>query len=218
MHKKLTQKTIDALPPAEHKRYDVKDVLVPGLHIRVSNKGNKVWYVFSRVDRRRRRIKVGTYPTLGVADARERARATLREIELGTYDKTSKLVTLGDVIPQFIDLYARPRNRDWKGTERILKKFSSLNDTPLDKIKRADVVAVLDGIVASGAPTRANRALAAIKRLMSWCVDRGMLALSPVAGLRAPSKEVARDRVLSDQEVAAIWRASELGSIESSTR
>lgn len=107
-------------------------------------------------------------------------------------------------------MYAKPRNRDWRGTERILTKFKSLNAKPVDQIKRADIVRVLDTIIVGGAPTRANRALAAIKKLMNWCVDRGMIDASPVAGLKPPTKEAARDRVLTDEELAACWLGAEV--------
>lgn len=53
MRKKLTTKTIDALLPAKGKRYEVRDTLVPGLHIRVSATGAKVWYLATRVSIRR---------------------------------------------------------------------------------------------------------------------------------------------------------------------
>jgi hypothetical protein len=33
--------------------------------------------------------------------------------------------TLGEIVPQFIDLYARPRNKDWKGTQSILRKLDA---------------------------------------------------------------------------------------------
>lgn len=62
-------------------------------------------------------------------------------------------------------------------------------------------------MISGGTPTPANRALAAIKKLMSWCVDRGVLEVSPIAGLQAPAKEVARVRVLSDVEIVACWNA-----------
>ena len=45
--------------------------------------------------------------------------------------------------------------------------------SPVDQIKRADVVKALDAIVMT-APVSANRALAHLKHLMNWCVDRGM--------------------------------------------
>ena len=50
MRKKLTPKTIDALPPPTGKRYEVRDDLVTGLLIRVSSTGSKVWYLATRID------------------------------------------------------------------------------------------------------------------------------------------------------------------------
>lgn len=214
MKKKLTPKTIDALQPAVNKRYEVHDQFLPGLHLRVSATGGKVFGVSRRINGRMKRIRIGAYPVVSLADAREKARDILRHIELGQYDETSLSVaepvpclTLGEVVPEFIKLYAKPRNKDWRGTERVLQKFAPLFSRPTDQIKRADVVRVLDTIIAGGAPTRANRALAAIKKLMNWCVDRAMIETSPVAALRPPTKEIARDRVLSDDELIAIYGA-----------
>jgi hypothetical protein len=56
MKKKLTPKSIDALPPATVKRYEVHDTLLPGLHLRVSATGGKVFYVSRRVAGR---IRIG---------------------------------------------------------------------------------------------------------------------------------------------------------------
>lgn len=78
--RQLTPKTIDALPPAQGKRYEVRDVLLPGLHLRVSASGSKVFYLSKRVDHRMRRIKVGSWPILSLKDAREKAREILRAI------------------------------------------------------------------------------------------------------------------------------------------
>lgn len=214
MKRKLTTKFIDNLPPAKGKRYEARDTPIQGLHLRVSATGGKVWYVSTRVDSRNRRIKLGSYPALSLSDARGRARDVLRDIDIGTFEKGDAgspevpTPTLGEVIPQFIELHAKPRNRDWKGTKSILTKFAELNSTPIDQIKRADVVRALDAIVAGGAPTRANRALAAIKKLMNWCIDRGIIETSPVAALKPPTKEVARERVLTDTELAACLNAA----------
>ena len=41
MRKKLTHKSIDSLPPATGKRYEVRDELVPGLLLRLSPTGGK---------------------------------------------------------------------------------------------------------------------------------------------------------------------------------
>lgn len=214
MRKKLTPKTIDALPPAKEKRYEVRDALIHGLLVRVSVSGAKIWYVTTRIDGRLRRIRVGRYPIVSLADAREQAREILRKVELGLplvepEVEEEEVTTLGGVIPEFIRLYAKPRNRDWKGTESVLTKFASLNDRPIDQIKRRDVVKVLDEIVAAGTPFRANRALAAIKKLMNWCLDRGVIEANVLSALQPPTKEVARDRVLSDDELRACWAGAD---------
>lgn len=113
MQKKLTTKTLDALPPSKGKRYEVRDALLPGLHIRVSSAGRKVWYLSTRVNQRMRRIKIGAYPIVPLSDARDKARTILKDVQLGTYDvdavEVERVLTLGEIIPQFIELYARDR-------------------------------------------------------------------------------------------------------------
>jgi integrase len=208
----LTTKSIEALKPAAVKRYEVRDAKVQGLHVRVSTTGAKIFCVFVRQDGKRRRLKIGSYPMVSLADARRKAMELARDAELGALQpqeasEKQACPTLGDIIPDFIRLYAKPNTKDWKGTQSILAKFDPIAKKPLDEIKRTDVVRILDDIVASGTPTRANRALAAIKKLMNWCVDRGVIEISPVAHLRPPTKEKSRDRVLSHAEMQILWHA-----------
>ena len=214
MNQILTTKSLDAMSPATAKRYEVRDQKVIGLHVRVSTTGAKVFYTMVRPNGARRRIKIGPYPVVSLADARRRAMEIARDVELGEFDKTPEVSeasteTLGEMIPKFIELHAKPNTKDWKRTESVLRKFDGLKDRPIDQIKRQDVSKVLDGIIASGTPTRANRALSAIKKLMNWCVMRGDIETSPVALLRPPAREVQRDRVLSDAEIRAIWQHSD---------
>ncbi len=57
---------------------------------------------------------------------------------------------------------------------------------------------MVDGIAEGGAPVMANRVLTVIKKLFGWGVARGLLEADPAAGVLAPGKETARDRVLTD--------------------
>ncbi|WP_421360241.1 tyrosine-type recombinase/integrase [Agrobacterium rosae] len=219
MRKKLTPKLLDNLPPAEGKRYEVRDELVTGLHIRVSNAGGKVWYLATRVDAVSRRIKLGTYPVLSLKDAREQAQMILRDIQLGNFQQhdvepAPKILTLGDVIPEFITRYAQRHTKDWKGTESVLLRMNGLHGIAINAIKRGDVVRELERLISDigdhgGKGTRANRGLAAIKKLYSWCVDQGIVEISPVAGLKPLIKEVSRDRYLTDDEIIAYWNGCE---------
>ena len=59
-----------------------------------------------------------------------------RSIELGEYDVSPEVPnetapTLGEVIPQFIELHAKPNTKDWKRTASVLCKFDCLKDRPL---------------------------------------------------------------------------------------
>lgn len=214
MKQMLTTKSLDAMSPATTKRYEVRDQKVNGLHVRVSTTGAKVFYTMARPNGSRRRVKIGPYPVVSLADARRKAMEIARDVELGEFDKipnapVETAPTLGEVIPKFIELHAKPNTKDWKRTESVLHKFDGLKDRPIDQIKRQDVSKVLDGIIANGTPTRANRALSAIKKLMNWCVMRGDIETSPVALLRPPTREIARDRVLTDTEICTIWRHSD---------
>ena len=218
MRKKLTTKTIDALPPANGKRYEVRDAVLPGLHIRVSATGGKVWYLATRVEGRMRRIKLGAYPVISLSDARRHAQSVLRDIALGKYAEnvpgSPEAPTLGDIIPQFIDRHAKRHTKDWKGTQSVLLRMKKLHGKPIDQIKRADVVRELEAMIADieetgGKGTRENRGLAAIKKLYSWCIDQGIVEISPVAALKPLIKEVARDRWLTDDEIKSFWRGCE---------
>ena len=219
MKKKLTPKLIEHLPPASGKRYEVRDELLTGLLLRVSATGAKVWYLTTRIDGRSRRIKLGSWPILSLKDVREKAQMILRDIQLGLFrerenEPASKSLTLGDVIPQFITRYAQRQTKDWKGTESILLRMSGLHPMPINAIKRGDVTRELERLISDiggkgGKGTRANRGLAAIKKLYSWCVDQGIVENSPVVGLKPPIKEESRDRVLTDEEIVTYWKGCE---------
>jgi integrase len=74
----------------------------------------------------------------------------------------------------------------------------------IHEISKRDVVAVISAIEQRGAPAAANKTLKSIKTFLNWCVGRGILDQSPGEGVPLPAKEVARDRVLDDQELARI--------------
>ncbi|WP_245444719.1 site-specific integrase [Microvirga sp. KLBC 81] len=111
---------------------------------------------------------------------------------------------------EFIERYAKPRNRTWPETERLLTRadLASWQNRDIRSISRQEILEVLDRMVERGAPVQANRLVAAMRRFFGWAVERGLLEASPMAALKPPSAEVSRDRVLSDAELAAIWRAA----------
>ncbi|MFW5655059.1 MAG: tyrosine-type recombinase/integrase, partial [Roseicyclus sp.] len=92
---------------------------------------------------------------------------------------------------RLLDAFVVPR---WRGRD-------------VRSIKRRDVIELLEEIMLSGRQTTANRVRAHLSKFMNWCVEREILDTSPVAGVRPPARERARDRVLSDDEVRWLWAA-----------
>ncbi|MDP2700429.1 site-specific integrase, partial [Thalassospira sp.] len=67
----------------------------------------------------------------------------------------------------------------------------------------------LDGIVDRGSPITANRLLAHLRTVWTWAKGRDIITTSPFDGIKPPSPEKSRDRVLTDQEIVWFWRACE---------
>lgn len=111
----------------------------------------------------------------------------------------------------FIERYAKPKNRDCGETERLLNRefVPKFAGRDVRDIKRADVLAVIDAIVARGSTGSAIHALAAVRRLFNWALERGVIDHSPIVGLKPPGRINSRDRVLSDYELTAVWHAAE---------
>jgi integrase len=78
----------------------------------------------------------------------------------------------------------------------------------IHEISKRDVVEVVTAIEQRGAPIAANKALKATKTFLRWCVGRAVLDQSPAEGVPLPSKEVARDRVLDDNELGHVILAA----------
>jgi hypothetical protein len=112
MKNKLTTKFIENLKPNPAKRLDFRDDLMPGLVLRVSQSGTKTFCLHRRINGRMRRLTIGHFGILSLAEARERVRQVLYEIESGRFeDRTGVEVedrtTLGEIIPDYIEKYAK---------------------------------------------------------------------------------------------------------------
>lgn len=114
-----------------------------------------------------------------------------------------------DLVDDFINRHVS-QNRSASETIRILRRevLPDFGTRAVSELCRADVDRLIHNIQARGAPIMANRAFAAIRKFLAWCVGRGILENSPCEGMRAPSKERSRERVLSDEELKSILVAA----------
>jgi integrase len=212
---RFTDKSIAALH-AKSERYERWEG--GGFGIRVSPRGGKAWVWVYRFDGRPRRMTLGTYPQLGLADARIKLAEARKQLERGTDPGEVKVrnckaerasETVQELAAAYLEKWARPRKRSAAEDERILRKdvIPSWGRRKAKDIARRDVTALLDGIVDRGSPIAANRTLAVIRRMFGWALSRDIVPVSPCVAVKAPAKERRRDRVLRADEIAALWCA-----------
>lgn len=208
----LNEKKIASIK-ASHKRQEFWDTSLQGFGLRVSPTGLKTYFMMCRENDKQRRISLGRYPIISLADAREEARAKLRLISLGLplEEKKEKAISLEHVFNSFIEIYAKKKTKDWQRTDKrlrgtLIKEYGCMD---IREITRKNLISLLDSIVARGTPIQANRVHSGMSKFFKWCIERGYIESSPALNISKPAPENPRDRVLSDEELTKIWIETE---------
>ena len=213
----LTDFAIRGLAPERGTRMEIWDTKIPGLGVRASGHGTKTFVLMYRFGGRKRRFGLGRYPIVSLAGARERARDLLRQAANGVDpegDATSPTddTNFARVVDAFVERHCRQHNRasTARETERILRSdfVAQWDGRSIAEISSHDVRNVIRAIVEGGRPSAANHALAAVRKFFNWCVEQQRIETSPCAQVRRPAPTSSRERVLSDTDLAAIWRAT----------
>jgi integrase len=216
---KLTKSAIDALPrPAKDVVY--WDSGLPGFGVKVTPKGRKVFIVLYRTagaGSRLRKYTIGPYGRVTLHQARvaaqkvHAARLEGRDPAAEKSEAKRRLVIdkVEDVLETFIAQHVL-HNRSAREVSQILRREigSAWGSRSIHEISKRDVIDVISAIERRGAPIAANKALKLTKTFFRWSVGRALLAQSPADGIPPPAKEVARDRVLGDDELGSVISAA----------
>ena len=120
--------------------------------------------------------------------------------------------TLRSIAEEFLAREGK-RHRSYHQHRRVLERlvYPSLGGRQIDDIRRSDVVRLLDRIADENGPRMADTTLAFIRRIMNWHASRSDDFRSPIVRGMARTKpsQRRRQRILSDDELRAIWRAAE---------
>jgi integrase len=101
------------------------------------------------------------------------------------------------------------RERYAKEAIRALRyAFAGQLKRPAAELGRSEVVRVLDSLANDGKAAMASRTAAYGRACYQWAVKRGSLSTNPFQALPLAAV-VKRERVLTDDELRAIWRATE---------
>lgn len=218
----LTDRYLRNLNPPESGRLEVSDTKRKGLRLRLSAKRNAVWMYEKRVKGGpKRKHTLGKWPAVSLADARataleieaEASRGIDRvEIERGLKLDAEAAKAGRASLRDVIDIYAELHLSQLRtGAERKRQLEAALKPKlalPVTELSHKDLQRAVDDKLMDGRHVYANRVRAALVAFSKWAWVRGYLPEHVGLRVPKPTKESARERVLSLKEVRAIFEAS----------
>jgi integrase len=228
----LTERRIEKLT-VEHGRKDALffDDTQRGLAVRITAKGSRSYLAQYTLHGRKFRLPLGSCEALSLAKAREAAATIMGDVakgknpaserrEAATKAKRAKdRLTLGGLINDWERLHLSQRRPGYaaEATRALRRAFAAFLDRPAEELDRTTVVRVLDAMVQSrvagedgevAGASNADRTAAYARAAYGWAIKRGTVQFNPFAGLPSMAAVTKRERVLTDKELASIWRAS----------
>jgi integrase len=217
----MTKGNIDALPIGKS---DVVYWGRPGFGVKVTPKGRKVFVVLYRVGGAKSKLRkytIGPYGRVTLHQAQVAAQkvftAKLEGRDPAGERREAKRRIVADRVDDLLEAYIAQyvsQRRSGGEMSRLLRREigKALGSRSIHEITKRDVVEVITAIEQRGAPIAANKTLKTLKTFLRWCVGRAVLDQSPADGIPLPAKELSRDRILSDDELArVIVAAREIG-------
>ncbi len=218
MRRKLTPAFVKAAPaPEAGDRVIYWDVVRPGFGLMVTKAGHRSYVVQYRNGRHSRRLSLKD--GLSLAAARQEANAIVGDVAKGgdpLADKRKAAAAAGNTLRSIAEVYFQREGKKLRSIEHRRRTFERLifpkfGSREIGDIRRREIVSLLDKIEDENGPRMAHMVLAYLSKLFNWHAGRDDDFRSPIVrGMgRVNAKERARARVLSDDEIRAVWTAAE---------
>ncbi len=220
--RKLTQDFVnDARAEEGAERTVYWDERKPSFGLMVTSKGAKSFVIQYRAAGRSRRMtlraKDGQKAGLNIVDARKMADSLLGDVakdrdplEEQRKKKVGAANTLKSIAEDYFEDQTRLRSIDQK--KKLFKRlvFKKLGGRDIASIRRREVAALLKAVEKERGPRMASVLLAALSKLFNWYATQEDDFRSPLVKGMRQSHINKRDRVLSDDEIRALWKATGL--------
>jgi integrase len=225
----LDQATVDALTLPNGKTDHIEwDRDLKGFGFRLRKDGGRLHrsYVvrYRTKTRQQRRPKIGDYEKITAKQAREAARKELAKVQLGQDPSAEKeterrngLRTLRVVVNEYLQTKqddvkdGKYRESSLRVTRLYLTKskyFGPLHTVAITDIATADIAPLLTAIRRGSGRVTAGRARSSLSALFKWAMQQGYTTHNPIIATKNPDESPdSRERVLTDDELVAIWTA-----------
>ena len=225
MRKLLTDAFCKAVAAPPRGRTEITDLRCAGLAFRITANATRSWAFRFRDPKtgNSTRATIGTYPDVGLGDARTKAdqlRATVaggaNPVALKRIQRTTaKERSFAAVAERFMVEHSRRKKRSSAGDDlnlnlHILPRWKGRQ---IEDISRADVIAVSEELVRAGTPVAANRVQSLISSIFSFALDSQIIAANPCSRLKKRGEEGVGTRILSDDEIRLFWTRSVLSPV-----
>jgi len=202
-----------AQPQPDRRQTEYFDEVTRGLSLCAFAGGGKTFYVHftRRGDGKRMRMKLGTFPDVGLAEARQKARDARGAVGDGLDPLAERRAEeasqrVADLVENYVARHAAGQRSGNEIARRLRKNVTDvIGDVKLSQLHRRDLVRCIDRVKDRGAATEAARVFEDLRAMVRWARGRGELDENLTEGMPRPAAAVVRDRVLSPDEIRAFW-------------
>lgn len=200
-HKALTDITLRTAKPPASGTTTLWDGSLKHFGVRINAGGAKSFIVLLGSGRRQ---AIGRYPTISVAQARDKAKIILAERALGKHRPNN--ITWKKALELYLEA-VRVKNRPHTHHEysRTLKSYFPFGDKKLADITKQDISQKLARLKET--PSQQKHAAIYLKVFFNWAIAEEYVETNPLQSYKQ-GKPSRRKRVLTDAELRAVWNAS----------
>ena len=228
MKTELTDRFLKSMTPPEAGRLEVSDTKRTGLRFRLTAAGKATWIFEKRLrDGPKRKFPLGTWPAVSLAAARKEALEIEAETARGIdriaeaekqrlSDEAAKAHrrSVREVLNTYAELHLSSLRTGEERRRQLETALADVMHTSIDELATATLQKAIDDKLAEGRAVYANRIRAALRAFTRWAWQRSYLTEDVGARIGKATKEQARDRVPSLDEVRTIFNTcDELGGL-----
>lgn len=200
--------------------YDTRE---KGLALLVSNGGAKTFYLYTKINGRPERVKLGLFSDLAIEKARNKAASYRGNIADGENPQEAKRAfrqeaTLQELFTEYLERYSKPNKRSWQYDEREITKFlAHWFKRKISTITKAEIQRLHEQIREDNGLYQANRLLERIRAMYNKAIEWGWKGENPASGIKK-FKEKTRDRFLQPHELPYFFEALEAETVNTTAK